>query len=93
MEIGLGTGHMDPAPPKLAHPQFSAHVRCGQTAGWIKGAIWYGGMPRLRRLCVRWGPSYLQKKGTHTHPFLAHVYCGQMAGWMNTPLGTEVEMR
>ena len=27
--------------------------------------------------CVRWGPSYLQKKG-HTHPtqFLAHVYCG-----------------
>jgi len=25
-------------PPKKggAHPQFSAHVRCGQTAGWIK---------------------------------------------------------
>jgi len=28
----------DPAPPplKLHSPQFSANVRCGQTAGWIK---------------------------------------------------------
>jgi len=28
----------DPAPwsPKGAHPQFSAHIYCGQTAGWIK---------------------------------------------------------
>jgi len=42
VEIGLGPGHIvldgDPAPP----PQrgialhFSAHVWCGQTAGWIK---------------------------------------------------------
>jgi len=34
MELGLGPGHIvldgDPA------PQFSAHVCCGQTAGWIK---------------------------------------------------------
>jgi len=39
--IGLGPGHIvldgDPAPPKGAQqPQFSAHVCCGQTAGWIK---------------------------------------------------------
>ena len=41
--IGLGPGHIvldgDPAPsPKGAQspPQFSAHVYCGQTAGWIK---------------------------------------------------------
>jgi len=26
----------DPAPTKGAQPQFSAHVRCGQTPGWIK---------------------------------------------------------
>ena len=26
---------VDPAPP----PQFSAHVYCGQTAGWIKMAL------------------------------------------------------
>jgi len=39
---GLGPGHIvldrDPAPlPKRGQsPQFSAHVYCGQTAGWIK---------------------------------------------------------
>jgi len=26
----------DPAPPQRAQPPFSAHVCCGQTAGWIK---------------------------------------------------------
>ena len=43
MEVGLGPGHIvldeDPAPPakKLHSPsQFSDHVNCGQTAGWIK---------------------------------------------------------
>jgi len=36
----LGPGHIvlvgDKAPPKGAQPQFSTHVDCGQTAGWIK---------------------------------------------------------
>jgi len=43
--------------------------------------------------CVRWGPSYPQKKG-HPHPiqFSAHVYCGQTAGWIKMPLGTEVNV-
>jgi len=42
MEVGLGPGHIvldgDPAllPEKGGSPQFSAHVYCGQTAGWIK---------------------------------------------------------
>ena len=41
MEIGLGTGHIDPAAPppkgpKGHSPQFSAYICCGQTAGWIK---------------------------------------------------------
>jgi len=42
MEVGLDPGHIvldgDPAPPpeKGHSPQFSAHVCCGQTAGWIK---------------------------------------------------------
>jgi len=42
--VGLGPGHIvldgDPAPPpqKGYSPQFSAHVYCGQTAGWIKMA-------------------------------------------------------
>jgi len=40
-KVGLGPGHIvldaDPFPPPLkGHPQFSANVRCGQTAGWAK---------------------------------------------------------
>ena len=39
-KVGLGLGHNvldgNPAVPKGAHPQFSAHVCCGQTSGWIK---------------------------------------------------------
>jgi len=42
MQVDLGPGHIaldgDPAPlPNRAQPPiFSAHVCCGQTAGWIK---------------------------------------------------------
>jgi len=40
MEVCLSPGYIvldgEPAPPKGAQPQFSAHVCCGQTAGWIK---------------------------------------------------------
>ena len=43
MQVGLGPDHIvldgDPAspPPKGGGaPKFSAHVCCGQTAGWIK---------------------------------------------------------
>jgi len=41
-EVGLGPGNIvldgDPAPTRKRDtaPQFSAHVYCGQTAGWIK---------------------------------------------------------
>ena len=44
MEVGLGPGDFvldgDPAPPSQkggrAPSKFSAHVYCGQTAGWMK---------------------------------------------------------
>jgi len=44
MEVGLGCGHIvldeEPATPKESQPsQFSAHVCCGQTAGWIKMSL------------------------------------------------------
>ena len=85
-EVGLGLRDnvldWDAAPPPLkghSH-QFSANVRCGQTAGWTK-------MPLGMEVglgpgnCVRWGPSYPLKKGTPTPiQFLADVYCGQTAG-------------
>jgi len=42
MEVGLGPGDfvldgtLLPSPRMGRSPQFSAHVYCGQTAGWIK---------------------------------------------------------
>jgi len=93
VEVGLGPDDIvlngDPAPPPqrgTAH-QFSAHVCCGQTAGWIKMPP---GRSRPRRHCVRRGPSLsLEKGGTAAPHFLAHVYCGQTARWIKMPLGME----
>jgi len=45
MEVGLGSGHIvlhghpAPLPKKKPHPQFLAHVYCGQTAGLIKMSL------------------------------------------------------
>ena len=47
MEVGIGPGHivLDGDPPRPLQrdsarpPQFSAHIYCGQTAGWIKMAL------------------------------------------------------
>ena len=45
MEVGLGPGHIvldgdtAPLPKGGQNPQFSAHVYCGQTAGWINMAL------------------------------------------------------
>jgi len=53
-------------------------------------ATWYGGRPQPRRLCVRWGPSPLPKKGAEPPVLSAPVYCGQTAGCIKMPLGMEV---
>jgi len=86
MEVSLGQGHIvlyrDPLPPKkrMGHSllQISAHVYCGQTAGWIKmpldmevglgpGDIVWDGDPV---------PSPTER-GTSVPHFSALVYCGQ----------------
>ena len=60
-------------------PEFSAHVCCGQTAGWIK-------MPLATEVGLGSGGIVLDSdpappplKG-HNHQFSAHVRCGQKAG-------------
>jgi len=77
------------SPPLKGHsPQFSANVRCGQTAGWTK-------MPLGMDLSdyVFYGDSAPQRKKSQLPTqLLAHVYCGQTAGWMKTPLGTDVDL-
>jgi len=62
--------------------------------GWMdQDVTWYGGRPRPRPHCGRWGPSSASPKGgTGTHQFLAHVYCAQTAGWVKMPLSIEVRL-
>jgi len=52
---------------------------------------WHGGRPQPRRLCVKWGPSPLPKKGAEPPPqFSANFYCAQTAACITMPLGMEV---
>jgi len=70
-------------------PQFSAHVYCGQTAGWIK-------MPLGTKVGIGPGDIVLDadpappiKRG-RAAPTFRPMYCGRMAGWIKMPLNTEV---
>jgi len=101
MEVGLSLGDCHDCvrwgpsllPQKGRCPtQFSAHVYCGQTAGWIKMPLGTEVYLGLRNIVFDVDPAIPRKKGTHPIQFLADVYCGQMAGWMKTPLGTEVNL-
>jgi len=88
MGVGLGSSHIDgePAPlPKRGQsplPIFGPFLLSPN--GWmLQDATWYGGRPRPRRLCVRWGPSYHQNIGhTHHHPVFG-LYLLWPNGWMD----------
>ena len=93
LEVGLCPGHIvvDGAqlPPKGYSPQFSAHVCCGQTAGWIK-------MPLVTMVGLGLGNIVLDAdpaappRDTVPSQISAHVCCGQTAGWIKMPLNTKV---
>jgi len=53
---------------------------------------WYGGRPRPRSHCARWGPSSLSPKKGPGPQRLAHVCCGKTAGWIKMPLGTKIDL-
>jgi len=61
MKVGLGPRHIvldgdpTPLPQKGTHPQFLAHICCGQMAGWIK-------TPLRKGHCVRCRPSSPPKR-------------------------------
>ena len=78
-------GPSSPSPKAAQPPQFSANVRCGQTAGWIKMALGTE---------VNLGPGDDVLDGAAAPlegaQFSLHVCCSQTAGWTKTPLGTEV---
>jgi len=84
MEIGLGPDHIvldvDPAPPQKGHsPQFSAHVCCGQTAGWIKMPLGTEVGLGPGHIVLDGDPAPLTTERGTAAPFyiLSHVYCGQ----------------
>jgi len=77
--------------PQQGHslPQFSAHVRCGQTAEWIKIPLGMevGLGPGDFVLDGDQAPS--PKRGSCPQ-VSTDVYCGQTATWIKMPLGREV---
>ena len=98
MEVGLGPGLIvldgDPAPHQKigAQSPFSAHVFCGQTAGWIKMSLVREIDVGPRDIVLDGDPAPPPKKG-HSPQFSAHVCCGQTAGWIKMSLGRELVLR
>ena len=86
MQVGLGLAtlcYMGPAPPpqKAAEPpQVSAHVYCGQTAGWIKMPL--GTEVRLGDIVLHEDTAPLPLKRDTRPIFGRCLYCGQTAGWI-----------
>ena len=91
----LGPGHIvldgDPASlvQKGTEPPIFGRFLLWPNGGMQQDATWFGGRPQAGRLCVRWGPSPIPKKG-RSRQFSAHVYCGQAAAWIKMPRGSEV---
>jgi len=56
-----------------------------------EAGTWHGGRPQPKRICVRWGPIPLPKRGrSHPPQFSANFYCGQTAGCIKILLGMDV---
>ena len=89
MEVGLGPDHivldgdLAPLPKKGTEPPGIFGPFLLWPNGWMhQGATWYGGRPRPRPHCSRWGPtSPLQKRG-HTPPVFGPCLLWQN-GWID----------
>jgi len=59
--------------------------------GWMhQDATWYGGRPKPRLLCVRWGPSPGAKTGVEPPVFGPYLLWPNGYMEIKMPLGTEV---
>jgi len=80
MKVSFGPGHIvldgewTQLPQRGHSPQYSANVCCGQTAWMDQDATWYGGRPRPRPHCVRWGLSSPRKGAQQPPPPLFGPY-------------------
>jgi len=73
-EVGVGPGHIvldgDPAPPRKGaqqSPIFGPCLLLWPNSWMDQDTTWYGGRPRPRRYCVRWG-SGSPRKGAQQLP-------------------------
>jgi len=74
-------------PPKSGTaPQFSVHVYCDQTAGWMK-TPWYGSGLRPRWHCVRRGPSSCAKWVEQSAPIF-----GPCLLWPPSPISATAKL-
>ena len=69
----------DPAPPKRAQPQFSTHVCCGHTGGWMKIPLGTEVGLDSGYIVLDGDPAHPPaERGTEALPhFSVHAYCGQ----------------
>ena len=70
-------------------PQFSAHVYCAQTAGWIKMPHGMEAGLDPSYTVLDGDPAFPPQKG-QSSPIFAHVYSAQTALWIKMPLGMKV---
>ena len=82
METQLLTPNTGTAPT-----QFSAHVYCGQTAGFIRIPLGMEVGLSPGNIVLDGDPSPPPLKGNSPPQFSAHVCCSQTPGWTKMPLG------
>ena len=113
MEIGLGPVHTvldedpTPPPPKKGHnhSQFSAHVCCGQMAGWIKMSLGTEVGLGLRDILAGWmktplgtevdlrpGHIVLHGPSSHERGTAAPPLFGSCLLWPRSPISATAEL-
>jgi len=81
---------METQSPPQKGGKFSAHLYCGQTAGWIKMALGMEVGLGPVHIVLDGDTATLPKQGDRAPQFSAHLYCGRTAGCIKMPLGMEV---
>jgi len=82
-------GNPAPPPQKEGRPPIFGPCLLCPNGRMDQHATWYGGRPRTKRHCVRYGPSSPTPKKRRPQ-FSAHVYCAPTAAWINMLLGMQV---
>jgi len=81
-----------PLPERGTASQFSAHICCGEMAGWIKMPLAMEVGLGPGDIVLHGDPAPPQKKGHSRPQFSARVYCGQTAVCIRIPLDMEIDL-